>query len=1430
MARPDVSEHHALLSIDENHTVFLAHLDASHATFLNEQPLAASAPAPLQHLDTFRIADRYFRIEYTPLSFPLAASTPTKGTPSRLSAPLAVISASPASPQVPATTPRKPRVSAEKRDSNGNTGSTVADKAHGHTSTPTPNRRKSITTGTTSTAQRLSASPAGVKAKGGKSSMSPQEKNAAERKSGGGDSTPKSQGKKRRPSMPSSSTPSPSSSLPSPSPPKPADPASTAEAVTTSSTSSVKESAELTAEAEGERPLSPQSIADISASSSAESPLDELAVFELPMCSGPLSTLMEDPEEEDDPPAPAPHTRRFLPTPVRKEVEVKARVIAGMAREKLETTVIIDAAVSAAGQTDEEQARVSISDGDVCHVDDEIVLSPGTLHRRALHARHIRYGRVIVELKSRMASKNPPTPVRAPALQSDSEETAMELVPLDAPHTASPPLTVDIAPETEDMETEELPAAVDEGPRSPGAASLPALPARITPALPTPVRKAIRERPPRLNVGSALSAQPTLPTPVKKAIRARPALKHVPSDDVRAATEEGEQGSAFLPVAELLAHETKIATRHSLPGRAGKRQRQTTKSRASAAPLRSSPTTSTTAEVLETPVEKEAALELPINHKDVSMHAFSASPVTHRRSLSAQPSSSGQPSSALASAHRAVEDDDPPMSPPLSATTLLSTVPSTPTSPSKALRQSLRPAEADHPIVPKPLPALPTPVRRSIRERAEAREAAAIKMPTPLKKADAKQPEKEISTPQPITLPVFTSGSVSARRSLPAGGATTGRAARSERQRETSSARLAMDLGDQLGNGAAEVASDRAGVPTVIEEAPATTLSSSATVAPATVAELSAGDQCVLDFSPSSPPAAATISLDEVPPTPSTPHKSTVKRLSRTMEGLAVTQAPTSTSEEKSSAAAASFVPLDRPVESRHSLPAEGGRRTQLNRPSAAPRMHYDEKESEVAMIDVDDSAAVEMAEASSASPALPVIKFSTTVPAARHSLPAPALGDARSDRRRTAAPTAAYVDAVVTAPVLPSPIRRGIEERPPRAAPTILQPLLSPVRRAIQRGVPLRPVIAAPPAQDAHEAQSVTMEVEEVELAAADLEAAVPLEQGMAEAKPAARRGRKRKADVTAAIKPPVTSPELRSSTRSKRGRILRGLDAPAVPVEEATPAPTPTVKARAGRTAKGKKMVTIVEQAEVAPAVVDDSAAEESAVVPTPRTRKGRARAEAAEAPPERPPRARITRSGRQAANAQAMEEIKEEAEAELVAPRARGKGRAAAATTAPLAVAAEEPPTVVKAANAGRRGRASPALLQLDPEAVVEEASTSSTTRTRKTRARRIAAELPEGAGTAPTSQPTPRTRKGRKRPLAEAVTDAPVASAEVEVEAEQQRTARGRPRRDAKPVAATEEQATQEVVAHKRVGKRKQPPVPAPEPVTTTVRVTRSRARS
>ena len=209
---------------------------------------------------------------------------------------------------------------------------------------------------------------------------------------------------------------------------------------------------------------------------------------------------------------------------------------------------------------------------------------------------------------------------------------------------------------------------------------------------------------------------------------------------------------------------------------------------------------------------------------------------------------------------------------------------------------------------------------------------------------------------------------------------------------------------------------------------------------------------------PSSPPAEATIPAAEIPPTPSTPHKSAAKRLSlaaeRAVESTDSQEVPITTS-------APTFQPVERSVIDRQSLPPQQRpRRGAPSRQSAAPRVHYDEADEEeaeeVVMMDGD----VISPSPASSHPISSQVEFTTHLPASRHSLPTQTASSTAHTRRQTAAPTVAYEDTVVTVPSLPSPIRRGIVERAPRASPVILHPLLSPVKRAIRRGVVLRPVV----------------------------------------------------------------------------------------------------------------------------------------------------------------------------------------------------------------------------------------------------------------------------------------------------------------------------------------------------------------------------------
>ena len=1403
MALPDVAEHHATILIDENHAVSIAHTAPPHLlTFLNDSPLPSSTspssdpPAtpllstPLQHLDVIRIANRLFRIEYASLSAP--PSTPTKAPPSPSPSPSPRLP--PASPT--SSTPRRPRISAEgKPDSNGNTGSTAAgDRPHGHTSTPTPNRRKSVT-----------------KQGGGGVSPSGKGKGEGATESNQTVGTPTSDAKreKKRPSMPSTPTlsPSPSTSArpPSPAPSTPTKPRpellpSIPAPSDSSATPPIAQSDESSSLS-----LSPQSIADISASSPSDSSLDVLP-FDLPMCGGPLTTLMEDPEEEDDPPAP--HTRRWLPTPVRREVEEKAAVIAEKAREKLREE-------EGEGRGKGE-AEVSVSDVEVCVVDEEIVFSPGTLHRKALQARHIRYGRVIAELKAKLHKDGE---------EAREEDVEMEVEELSHPPVAAAPAATDSeAVLEEEMEMEEV-LEVDAG--VPGSPEPVVAAAPIVLALPTPVRRAIKERPARPII--PITSAPTLPTPVKKDIRAGRTLKPVQelgAGDARAEEVE-EQGTAFLPVAELIAHERRHSTRQSLPAETATRStRPRSRARASASPALSTATDA----AKDQEAEMKPSLSLPITHADVSLDTYSAASPTARLSSS---------SSGAVGA-----DDDSPASPPLSATVSLDNVPSTPSSPSKAStdRHSLRSVESDHPVVSKPLPSLPTPVRRSITERDTALEQdlAPLKMQTPLKRADEGGQEKT-ETSGTVPQPSFTAGPVSARRSLPTTLDSARKGRRPQTRRVTMAPKLTLpereephptDEVARTEEGTASDGDDAMGE-TVLAQPLGAAVPSSRQSFPLPVRSgrsakreqrLTAHTQLSSlpdDSSPCSPPATSTIPSNEIPPTPSTPHKSSAaKRLSRAVESVEdISQQPTVSEVESTQSP---FIPLDRPVDSRQSLPAQ--RRTAgpiVQRTSAGARVQSTSAEESPAVTDAPEEAVqMDIDDASE----LREVEFITRMPATRQSLPTQSSSALTRTQRRSAAPAAVYEDAEeeeAQRPSLPSPLRRGIEQRPSRVTPAMLNPLSSPVKRAIKQGVVLRaPPAAAVPSQlgvqEEVGEETVQKAAEEPAAQAGDVmpletEVSQSSEPQVVQAAERKSRGRKRKVEVEAPTAPTPSPPVLAAATRKRvRVRAEELSQQPASSAIGVDAAPLPVIDAPRARTRKAALRLHVSIE-EPAAAQVQAPAVQETTTRTT-RTRKRRVEQEetaVAEGEPDSSipsAPARASRRGRRQAE-------EEEVDAELmmdvpdVPSQRRGRAKRVAAEEG--RDARDETPSTKaqpKRTTRSRRNAGEPA-----PTApLVLDGLAPSTTRKGNRRQPRSDAQGEEkAAGEVVTAQTrSSRTRKGQQRPAAKEIEGdgAGVEEEETVPSKSRQRGVRRLPAR-----GEAEETAT-EVVPSGR-GRRRQPSPPA-----------------
>ena len=114
------------------------------------------------------------------------------------------------------------------------------------------------------------------------------------------------------------------------------------------------------------------------------------------------------------------------------------------------------------------------------------------------------------------------------------------------------------------MEVEDLPTVFPASPASPQSLS-------VQPALPTPVRRAIRERPSR--VVPSLSTVPALPSPIKRDIRAGRRLKTTQNElqlesEVEAVKEKEEeveeQGSAF-PSSGLSYSHMRVTSLHVTP-------------------------------------------------------------------------------------------------------------------------------------------------------------------------------------------------------------------------------------------------------------------------------------------------------------------------------------------------------------------------------------------------------------------------------------------------------------------------------------------------------------------------------------------------------------------------------------------------------------------------------------------------------------------------------------------------------------------------------------------------------------------------------------------------------------------------------------------------------------------------------------------------
>ena len=1302
MALPEVLPLHASISIDEDERVHLCS-GGGGETWCNGE--VVSGRRLLTDSDVFRIAGRLFRVELggekekenKKPSVLSTVSTPTKALSSRENVPLAIISASPSSTTT-ATPTRKPRVSAE-RDT-GNTGSTAGGAQHSsHTSTPTPNRK--------SAASRTSTSPAANSTQrksrgGGKPSMSPAP--ASDRKSNGGaagrresgPSTPASK-KKARPSAPASpanATPSVAASTPAPTLPSPQPAADDSEAgladkpmdeveEQTAAAPLIEVEAEAAAAAETavESHTSPQSIRDISSADAASTALyDDLPPFELPYTNGPLTTLMEDPEEEEDPPRP--HTRRFLPTPVRKEVETMAASLASKPKDQRPpSSAVTVCAVEVEAEVEEERppARVSVGDGDVCHVDDEIMLSPGTLHRRALQLRHIRYGQVIRELKRKLGGEedteeSPEQAAETVRIVENVTQTVMEM-------EESQPAGEAAERQEEDMELEEL------LPSAPTTVSVTITEEVVTTVI-TPTRSS-----PRRSVATQ-PVPPSLPSPLKRDIRTGRQLRstraeqHEQQNDDGAADEDVD--SVFLPVAELLAHETKPASRHSLPaGAKGKGGKKMAKRRATAGlelpsvaieiVAQAEEPVASIVDVMaygEEPTESAAVDEAePVS--TVADHIFDAAAPTSRKSLPIRKAGKRQTSRRATAAPAAPYTDEPdPASPPASLTTPHSAVPSTPSTPSK-------PAAASHAhtlqSTTKPLPMLPTPLRRSIRERGarEQREVVPpIKMSTPLRKeiregtvlkgrAHQETEEAEVVSDaetldvkedaelgdRSIDMPEFVDTAVSVRHSLPSvvGGEKRTRGQKGGR-RGTAVAKLAQQNNEAALETANELEQQSTSEPIEHAEAreqagalavhffPSSGRPSSRRSLPTVqtgvrytrrggrqtthAAFSSLADESA---SPSSPPADATIAMDGVPPTPASPHKSAAKR-----QSLRSHMPPTEEENDEEISTEAVFVPVERQVASRQSMPV--GKREKAtqrrSRQSAAPRVQQQQLSSndmeveEAAEMGKEQQAEVEEAAGES-------IDFYTAAPPARHSLPAninPSASSAHT--RQSAGPTFQYEDAPVTSPpVLPSPVRRSIEQRLPRRPVTVQKPLSSPLARDLRRGKALRPVnmqadtaeqLVSADGGQAVESTSETagsaMVVEEKKVVMEDAETAVaptavqPIEQP--------KRGR-RKRQVEIATpreeEQPTSAEQTTKPTRSKRKKPAAAAEqtSEVVAVPAAVSAPVSILSTAVSRTRKGKRVVQIVEEkpAEEEQVPADErTEAEEAKAITTTAIKSGR------------------------------------------------------------------------------------------------------------------------------------------------------------------------------------------------------------------------------
>ena len=1506
MALPHVMPLHASIAIDENSRVFLhSEGDGAGETYINDEVVAGKRL--LADSDVFRIAGRLFRVELgggerdkdSKHKAAAVLSTPTKALSSRENVPLTIISASPSSTSIPSThTPtRKPRVSAERDQ--GNTGSTNGNAQHSsHTSTPTPNRK--------STAARTSTSPAPTntqqrKSRGGgsgKTSMSPAP--STDRKSNGGtatasrresgQSTPASKKKARSsaPASPANTTPAATAAATTPAPALPSPLPATDEAETEEADKPTDEATGHTAAAaavEGEpatadevtatEHTSPQSIHDMSSTDPASSaPYDDMPPFELPYTNGPLTTLLEDPEEEEDPPRP--HTRRFLPTPVRKEVETMAATLVGKVRQQPQPVV---AAAQAEAEAEEERpARVSVGDGDVCHVDDEIMLSPGTLHRRALQLRHIRYGHVIRELKRKLRGgadtpekQQPDERKMADTLQMVQEavETAVQVqVSVSATEAEL------VQQQEEDMELEEL------LPSSATTVSVTVSEETVTTVI-SPTRSSPRRNVPTHTVPSSL------PSPLKREIRAGRELRsrsvEQPKEQEAEAAADESVDSAFLPVAEILAHETKPARRHSLPAGSAK-ERRTKKmatGRFSAAPVISAAERPVAVEdatmEVEEPVaelasdvagevEQEAESTAGDDATAVASytnHTFDTAAPSARKSLPARTTGKRQASRRATVASAVPYTDEPdPASPPASLTTSHSAVPSTPSTPSK-------PATSPHTHVqqstPKPLPTLPTPLRRSIRERGakEQKELVPLlKMPTPLRKdiragkaltsrpqdkaeEDVRQEAERLEVAQAesqpegetISVPEFVENAVTSRHSLPMSVAGETKRSRGQRSRRgTAAAKLAQQAdGTELEPTQEEEklqpTEQSADQEEMEGQATSATHFLSSTGRPSTRRSLPAvqagvpharrgGRQTTHAVfssisdeaaSPSSPPADATIAMDGVPPTPASPHKSAAKRQSLRSHALPVEEEK---EEEETSveASAPAFVPVDRRVASRQSMPA-GKRREGAavqSRQSMAPRVQHHQPAAND--MEIDEAATIsEEQQDEVLTEAVEPIDFHTAAPPTRHSLPASTnTSSASATRRYSAEPTFQYEDApVVPPPALPSPVRRSIEQRLPRQPVSVRQPLTSPLARDIRRGRALRSIDEQPEAaeqlggtphneakeQSRDETADAAMAVDDEKAETAEVELTVqPVEQPK-------RGGRKRKVDIAAPMDEQQHSAASAAvPTRGKRRKpaVTIERDDEAVVVPAVGPTLTSILSVAGSRTRKGKKAVKIMDDSpaeeEKAEPLTEQTAEEETKAETATATKKGRKSRQArTQLPPQSEPvpvedegekSVRRTRRGRTVESEQTESADKAE--------------RPAPAEEQPTAESVDERPVATRR----RRGRDE----NVAADSHVAEAHQPTRSRAMRSRAATTDNEATETSGAA-------ATRKSRRK-KDDAIEQASTVASDVSSVAVPSTSSGGRSRTRKAGQAHTASSTTEQ-------------PDSGNEPATVTVRQTRGR---